>query len=237
MRFSEETILIVNLIHYGSMVLGGLAIWFFARKDPEKYLPLKVIGYTILSAFRFSINWLHLPLGLAIAWFLRKRTKRNKSAKGWAMALGFALFVFSFAPIAPSIEQKLYPRNDINTYLHENIRDGSYGFNIEFLRSGSPFAFLTEKDETALRLYEALRESRNDMGAPSGYAPIQYEFYVRQDHPDNEFHILRFRTNEGRHLFLYVENEEHYFLASPQFERLFAEVVSGEPQHGGQSEH
>src|SRR5690349_4848871 len=113
MTYSNATMTYTNLLGYGLMAVGIMTIWFATKKEHEAYLVFKVIGYTFLAMFRFSINQIHLPAGAVIAYFLMQRTSQNKAIKRRAVFWGFLLFIISFIPIQNVIDHALYPRDDI----------------------------------------------------------------------------------------------------------------------------
>jgi hypothetical protein len=225
MTHSLETTVLVNVAGYGSMLLALLYIWLRTEKVGEEILFLKLIGYTYLSMFRFTFNQVALPLGLLLAFYLLKKTKQNKTIKQRAVILGAVLFLAGFVPIADYIEQALYPRDRMETYLMRDLE--GKGFHLHF---ASPekrsFKMLTEKDEAGRQMYQAIRQSSQLVDRDK----LEFEGYqmtFHQDQDDERFEELVFDIGtEGRYLRLHVENHRYLFQTTPEFQRMVQEVIA-----------
>lgn len=77
-----------------------LVLFYRKRREDESWLPLKLLGYSVLGAFAFMMNGLRLPLGFAaFLLFLFARPKANREAKHRATYFGLCLFLLqSIAP-------------------------------------------------------------------------------------------------------------------------------------------
>jgi hypothetical protein len=222
--YSTATQILMSVLGYGALVLGMMILWRKTSKEQEDYLLLKMFGYTVLAMFRFSLNQIHLPAGLLIAYLIYRRAKQNKTLKAGAILLGGLLFIASFLPIQDSIEQALYPRDDITTYLHEQIEEG-IGFNLGISSQGKSIAFYTERDDLGVNLYEALYDAKK-AEEPVRSTARRYEIVIMQDHKDDRFRRIQIEVGDDKaHLFLKYEDRVYVFRASPEFERLFAEAM------------
>jgi hypothetical protein len=83
-------------------------IIFKTREDEESNYTLKIIGYYLLGAFRFSLNKLHIPLGFIIYLLILRNAEKNQGGKRYAAILGFVAFVTAL--IIPVISQSYYER-------------------------------------------------------------------------------------------------------------------------------
>jgi hypothetical protein len=59
------------------------------------------------------------------------------------------LFFVGFIPIQNYIEEILYPRDDIRTYLHNDIEEG-IGFSLMVRQDGVILTSFTEKEDTGV---------------------------------------------------------------------------------------
>ncbi|MDB8804377.1 hypothetical protein [Romboutsia sp. 1001216sp1] len=90
-EFAEESGMI-NLIFWGATIAYLIHI-YYKKEESEKYLPLKLVGFFILGAFRleFAFNWypIIIPAGFLLYWFLLKNKERpNSIIKKKATILG-----------------------------------------------------------------------------------------------------------------------------------------------------
>lgn len=227
MQYGKDTLLIVNMLAYAAMLLALCIIWVRTPREKEPHLPWKLIGYAYLAMFRLSLNQFHLPLGLVFAALLLKRTTVNKQAKLRAVWLGGILFAASFLPVADWVEDARYPRTEMATYLNRDLT--GKGFNLLFEREGRRFSFLTEDDAEGRGIYEALRQSayveEND---DQRGRDTRYSMNLHQDHEEGmeRFRRLDFRVSaDGSYLTLRYEQRLYAFRTSPEFQRLFQQIV------------
>lgn len=73
------------------------------------------------------------------------------------MVAGFILFFVGFFPLNDTIEKLLYPRDQIKTYMNEDLT--GKGFNIKFVINGTLFKFYHEDDQMGRLLYQTISES------------------------------------------------------------------------------
>ncbi len=78
------------------------------KDDKEPYHVLKIIGYYLLGAFRFSFNRIHIPLGFIIFLLFLRSPAKNQRGKRYAATLG--LVAFAVALIVPAIGESYYER-------------------------------------------------------------------------------------------------------------------------------
>lgn len=231
MKHGSDTLLIVSLLGYGTTLLLLALIWFRTPKEREPLLFVKLMGYTLLAMFRFSFNQLSMPLGLIAAILLVKRTNENKKAKLAAVWLGGIMFLAGFLPVADWIENTLYPRTEMSTYLHEDLTGKGFAMNVAS-SDMRRFYSKTEKDESGRKLYAALRESRYIEGLPlRERMDEEYELKLFQDtdNRDNRFKHLEFRVaSDGSYLKLRFEDSQYVFRASREFQQLFQQMLAGE---------
>jgi len=95
--------LILYIVQFG-------IIFYIYRKwgREEPYLFLKLLGYSFLGAFAFSINQWSLPLGFIIFLMFFREPAWNKLAKRYAAYLGLFLFLTSL--IIPPVQNYVYER-------------------------------------------------------------------------------------------------------------------------------
>ncbi|USG64959.1 hypothetical protein NDK47_22990 [Brevibacillus ruminantium] len=229
MNYSGDTRLLVNVLGYGTMLLGLVLIWFRTQKEQEPGLSLKLFGYTFLAMFRFSINQLALPLGLVIAIFLLKRTQINKLAKQRAVWLGAILFLVGLLPMADWVENALHPRTQMSTYLNEDLT--GKGFNLHVASPDQQlFYSVNEKDVRGRLIYEALRQSVYQKGVPLDIrSEEEYEMQLFQDTDQAKegFRKLDFLVaSDGSYVKLRYEGRTYAFVTTPEFQRLIREVFA-----------
>ncbi|TMV50770.1 hypothetical protein FE783_08800 [Paenibacillus mesophilus] len=86
-----------------------IAMFYRKRQEDESWLPLKLLGYSVLGAFAFVLNGLRLPLGFAaFLLFLFARPKANREAKHRAAYLGLCLFLLQ--SLTPPLTKMAYER-------------------------------------------------------------------------------------------------------------------------------
>lgn len=108
-------------------ILNLVVLYYFYKKreENENYLFIKLIGYSILGGFTFSINEIRLPLGFVVYLLFFARPKLNKSAKQRAAYLG--LFIFIIQLIVPSVDNNLFERPRTVVSEGRNV----YGYDFE----------------------------------------------------------------------------------------------------------
>lgn len=241
MQHSSETVWIVNILQNGILIGGFTWIWWKARKEREQYLLPKLIGYSFLGAFRFIFNSFPLPVGFAASYLIAKKASFNRNAKMWSVMLGGFVFLVSLLPLQDWIEEALYPRDQIGTFLFLNMSENN-AFNITFshkqrMEFKSFFKRAPESggaDSVGVQLYEELRKSTTtDLRFQETVWNLEI---VQQDKPGvDRFQKLPFTfDNEGKYAVLTYENREHFFATTPEFQRLFKETIANSKQvlHG-----
>ncbi|WP_202080425.1 hypothetical protein [Caldalkalibacillus salinus] len=215
MAYSQKSIIFAFIFFIMIMAVGVLFIYYRTERQQEKGLLFKLFGYTNLSTFRFLINQFPLPIGIPIALWLKKRASLNKVIKGRAILFGAFLFVLGLVPIHHYIEDVLYPRDHMSTYLHEDLE--GYGFNLMISDSQRTYTLLTEKDEEGVQLYQALAKAKPSEQSSSGrFPPDHLIVELRQDHEDDRFHTLTFEIGDNNQLYLKTEERVFVFTA-PEF--------------------
>ncbi|TMW71045.1 hypothetical protein [Alteribacter natronophilus] len=68
--------------------------WNLSKDLPEDYLILKLIGYQLLGTFTINIDWIQLPVGLVIVYFMNQ--KQNRKAKLTVAVIGYILSVLLY---------------------------------------------------------------------------------------------------------------------------------------------
>lgn len=124
-----------NSIIY-SIITIGLFIYIYKKYKvtEEKYLPIKLIGYYMLGAFRFNYNDLAIPLGFIIYLSLFKnKSKLNKKAKGMAALLGLIVLIVGL--ITPMISKAYFERIRTIEGASNSIYDIDFEKNLEKVRN------------------------------------------------------------------------------------------------------
>jgi hypothetical protein len=223
MEHAFETKVISSLLGYGAFVIGVLWIWAKSEKEKEDSLLVKSFGYAFLAMFRFNLNSLPLPLGAVISLFHWDRSKTNRTVKFRCIMLGGALFIIGLFPIQDQIEQLLHPRDQMQTYLHQKIVPG-VGFNLHIENQDrSRMEILTEKDEDAVLVYEALAHAQD---ANPHVFNDTYRIMLGQDHPDDRFRRLTLAVgDDGEIIRVSYENRFYYFHGTPEFREQFQDML------------
>ncbi|OMF23442.1 hypothetical protein BK133_24440 [Paenibacillus sp. FSL H8-0548] len=89
-----------------SLVL--LYLLYRKRQEEERGLFVKLLLYSFLGAFYFSIDELRLPVGYAVCLLLLARVRPNKAVKHLACFLGLLFFIFQF--FIPAVENAWFER-------------------------------------------------------------------------------------------------------------------------------
>ncbi len=237
MQVSAATMWITNAAGYGLLAAGVILIWFKAKRVQESFLFAKLCGYAFLAAFKFSINAFPLPVGWALAHVVKGRTRVNRTAKNYAILLGVGLFVLGLFPVQAGIEQWLYPRDQIATYMHRNLDPQTTGFNIRLSEmDGTIWGSHTEHSSVGMRLYQAIAGSvtaENGVGNRAGI-DWKYRLEVHQDHADNRFRRLNFLVDpDGQVLQLEFEERYYLFQTNSAFQDVFKEIRPAADDDGG----
>ncbi|MCA1012221.1 hypothetical protein [Halobacillus halophilus] len=87
----------------------GIILYIYRKWGREEpYLFLKLLGYSVLGAFAFSINQWTLPLGFIVFLLFFRDPAWNQLAKRYAAYTG--LFVFLTGLIVPPVQNYVYER-------------------------------------------------------------------------------------------------------------------------------
>jgi hypothetical protein len=133
---------IINWIPTVLLLAGVVFIIFKIKDNEEPYYPLKVIGYYLLGAFRFSFNRTHIPLGYIVFLLILRDPQKNQRGKRYAATLG--LIAFAAALIIPGISKLYYER----TRYIEPVTADIYQF--DFLSHWNAVAEALELDEYSI---------------------------------------------------------------------------------------
>ncbi|MCM1991280.1 hypothetical protein [Oceanirhabdus seepicola] len=228
MNYSSKTIIIGQIIVICFSIMGVFAINRLADTSKEEKLVAKLFGYTMLTAFKVKINSTYLPLGPIIAYVLMKKSLKNKKAKSLAIILGIFLIFYPSEFVLNKIEQSLYPRNNIRTYLVGERRHGGIA-TIFYTKNGISLTTFTadildNEIETADMLYNELINCE----VSNNRRMIEYEyfFHFNQDIEDPRFGRLEFKVGvEAKELQLDYENKTYIFNTSEEFQKLFKDIV------------
>ncbi|BBH21935.1 hypothetical protein Back11_32800 [Paenibacillus baekrokdamisoli] len=230
LAFSSESIRLTYLIDFGLMFIIAITLWLRSIKQaqPEQFLFLKIVGYLFLSVFTFHIQSLPLPLplGFIVAYLLMSKAVTNRSIKQKAVLLGGALFLFNLLPLTQQIDQLLYPRDQMSSYLHKQLEPSNTGFSMTILDSHNQIRdSLSEKDADAVKLYAALVESKRIAAVPSTWQPA-VSIELRQEHEQERFRELQFIWDEqGRYLTLFNGETTYSFESSEAFRAIFKQKI------------
>ena len=83
-----------------------------------------------------------------------RRAGVNQSTKRAAVLLGGVLFLFHLVPLAQQIDNFMYPRDQMDTYLHKDLDIAKFGFNITIVDEHSLVRqSLFEKDPKSIAFY------------------------------------------------------------------------------------
>ncbi|QYR19461.1 hypothetical protein KZ483_16210 [Paenibacillus sp. sptzw28] len=128
---------------------------------------MKLIGYTLLAGFTFSINGIKLPLGFIVFLAFLSRPKLNAAVKHRAAYLGLFLFIFQL--IAPSVQ------NYIFEHPREIAAEGTNAYELDFEKN-----WLAVKNEFDVN--QDARMEKFDIGyQQSGEInQLRYEFIERE---------------------------------------------------------
>lgn len=131
-----------TIIYFAGYVLFFALIVIIILKfknEEENYYPVKIIGYTILGAFRFTFNHLHIPLGFLIFLFAF-RPNKNNLGKRLAACLGLLILITSLA--VPAANEAYFRRTRYVQPVSENI------YNFDFKKQWDRVADVLGMDET-----------------------------------------------------------------------------------------
>lgn len=227
MSYSNATVIINSISFYVIVILGAVYIWRTSMEEREDGSLVKLIGYTFLSAFKFSLNNFPVPLGFIIAYFIRTKAKVNKEAKKRAMVIGVVLFGVGLLPLNDYVENILYPRNSIKTYLSEERKENQKGFNFTLIDNKSDLILrsYSHTDDIGKRLYKELASIKNIDNIPFN-VEWKYQINFVQDTNSERFRQLDFDvTEDGKLLQLIYEEKFYYFKGNVDFQSLFSEII------------
>lgn len=226
---SNAALIAANLIGYGLLVVIAIVLWLSTRKhqQPEHLLGLKIIGYLLLAEFTFNFNAWPIPLGFVIAYFLMRRAGANQSTKRAAVLLGGVLFLFHLYPLAQQIDQFIYPRAQMDTYLHKELDPNKLGFNITIVDNQYRVReSLSEKDPEGAAFYSALADSKSIAALPSAWEPV-ITTELRQDHAQDRFRELQYKFDgQGRYMTLYNGETTYSFESSEAFREIYLTIMA-----------
>jgi len=228
MSYSNATVTINSVVFYAIVILGSMYIWRTSKREDEKGSFIKLIGYSLLSSFKFSFNNFPIPLGFIIAYFIRVNSQVNMEAKKKAIILGVVLFGLGLLPLNNYLENFLYPRNSIETYLSEE-RSHEQGFNFTLAKdkTGTILGIYTHTNDIGEKFYNALAGIANINNIPST-VEWKYQINFVQDTNDERFHQLDFDVSaDGKFLQLIFEDRYYYFMSDIEFQHAFIEIVDG----------
>lgn len=204
------------------MVIGIVFIWLKLKKDEEKLLLLKTIGYSFLGAFRVFLGTIALPIGFLIGMFMAGNTNINKEVKIYAVLLGFILAYASWIfPIDKYIEQALYPRDQIQTYLPIDSEQ-RYMLEVRDMLDYERYIVYFYNEDIGKTLFSALTESEQTNDSTTAW---RYKIHINFDPSTSRFNNLTFETDqEGNYIRLYSELGRIDFKGSDNFKQLLNEI-------------
>lgn len=174
-------------------------------------------GFALLGAFLiWRISKVETEKAIAL---------RNKKSKQIAIVFGAFLFAIWLYPFQNHIEQLLYPRNDMNTYLQVERTPGKEGFMLTIFDKTRDLILrsYSEREEMGRDIYIALAKSRSLDQIPS-VVDWKYRFDLFQDSDSDRFRELTFDiTEDGRLILLKSENRQYYFEGTQEFQSLMAD--------------
>lgn len=222
MNYSKEIILIMNFIFFSIVIIEAIVLSKYKKKDENK-ITLKLIGYIFLSSFKFNINSIPLPVGFISAYFLKVKSNSNQSTKTKAILIGGLLFILSLSPLQENVEQLIYPRDSINTYLlTEKDRTG---YNISISEIGGTYMnTIFEHSEQGENFYEELFNL--DKSDDFKLNDWKYNMVLHQDHKDERFRKLNFNISDDiKYISLKYEGEIYIFNTSEDFQLIFKKII------------
>lgn len=226
---SSEALMATNLIGYGLLIFLAIILWFMSgkRRQPEQLIFLRFFGYLLLAVFTFRINHFPLPLGFVIAYFLMRRAETNRSIKRNAVLLGGVLFLFHLFPLAQQIDEFIYPRDQMTTYLQKELDPAKVGFNLTIVDVHYRVRqSLSEKDPNSAAFYKALADSKSIAALPSAWEPV-ITVELRQDHKQDRFRELQYKFDEqGRFMALYNGETTYSFESSEEFREIYRSLMA-----------
>lgn len=126
-----------------------------------------------------------------------------------------------------NIDHLLFPRENINTYLYQNPYGENAHFIIDILDSNGVFlGSYSQKDEIAVKIYEALKQSQIIEHSSMTPFTFDYQIGILQDHKDERFQGLIFAVGKQyKKIRVFFQNQAYDFETSPQFQQLFASLI------------
>lgn len=222
MNYSTETMLIGVLLVSSITIIGGYLIWKKSELEDEDGSLKKLIGYIFLAGLvRFNINNITIPIGLGIAYFMLRRVKKNRNAKKNAILLGTILLIVLLYPIEKDIEQLLYPRHQISSYLTNTLENSGYIYSFSDNKSGRLYHRYSHEDDKGRRLYQTLRQA-----SESDWHTYDINWHYRIYVSNTRFRNLTLDiTKEGRYILLDSgEGKQYFFIGSKDFQNLVLEI-------------
>ncbi len=81
---------------FSLFIVIALVKLYDSRSEQERHLGWKLIGYSILGGFTFSLNSLRIPLGFILYLMFLKKDKTNSDIKHKAALLGLLVYAMPF---------------------------------------------------------------------------------------------------------------------------------------------
>jgi hypothetical protein len=219
------------ILVYGMAALLILVIWHRSKKESEDHLPLKTVGYLLLSAFFLSINQFHLPIGAVIAFMVLRRTTKNRTYKLNIIILGILIYLSSFYPLGAAVDDIFYPKDRMETYLQENMDYAHKGFSMTFMRAnGTIYYSLFEKDERGRQFYEAMLDAKplhTRMSVDNERETIIRLNQDRDEHMERFRRLIFYISNDGHVITLQYGERSYKFMASTEFRDLYENIREG----------
>jgi len=183
-----------------------IAFIFIYRKyktDNEDFLLLKLIGYYLLSSFRFNFNKIALPAGF-IAYLIFFRPQINKPVKKALASLG--LFVFICGLLIPVIQKSYFERQRVVNASSNNI------FTINLNRDHNAI-----KQKLGISEYTKIEEFVASFENSGAIKELRYEF-LTNDSKGIVLYYVNFSSNKNEYIINATKVSEWV-----QYDRLITE--------------
>ncbi|MFC4776198.1 hypothetical protein ACFO9Q_05380 [Paenibacillus sp. GCM10023252] len=220
------------------LILATLIAWLARRKgegESERWLFLRVLALIFLGALSlrldlqgFSLQFggpgIALPIGLIAAYLLQARMTSRWAARA-AVAAGGLMFLLTLYPLQQPIDERLYPRDEISTYMAQGAGWQEEGTHILFTKQDKIFLSLTEQSPETKVLYDALLQAQPTL-LPAGWEAAA-GFVVYQSNPRVKFKELIMEGDaEGKYILLSTPEGKQAWAAPEPFQQQFKTILT-----------
>ena len=193
------------------IVQFGIIIYIYRKWGREEpYLFLKLLGYSVLGAFAFSINQWTFPLGFIIFLLFFREPAWNLLAKRYAAYTG--LFVFLAALIVPPVQNYVYERPRHVEVAQNLSASEEFNFNEHWNRINQAFSDIhnprlerlemefTDKGAVQSLFYnfKSMAEGNRETNYSVELDPNEKEYEIKRDRNQKQNHQV-FHMGQGMH--------------------------------------